>query len=212
VRWHVDLCLDRWERLAMHVEWAVMAQHLAIVAKPPRSAGRLPAPVAIAASGLGLAVSLFSMPRMPELATVAPFAAAGFSCVLAAWLLVFVRRMRPRRHTGAAIRNRVKRLLGPLERTLPIAFDYELRDSLLNVRTDPPRALPNKLTAARAVVAVDVAALFRWRSSLLPWRIIHDPPRELVEELRRTGAEVIEVDKAPADYVDPLPVARKQIS
>ena len=101
----------------MHVEWAVMAQHLAIVAKPPRSVGRLPAPVAIAASALGLAFSLFAMPRMPELATLAPFVAAVFACVLAAWLLVFVRRSSPRRHTGAAIRNRVERLLGPLERT-----------------------------------------------------------------------------------------------
>ena len=30
------------------------------------------------------------------------------------------------------------------------------------------------------------------------------------EELRRAGVEVIEVDKAPAGYVDPLPVAQQR--
>jgi hypothetical protein len=205
MQWHVELTREQFPRVAMHVEWAVMAQHAAIVARPARSIGRLPAPVAIALAALGVVLGIALRPSEPTLGTSL---AVGFGCVLAAWAVVLVRRRQPSTRAGDRIRQDVARVLAPIERDLPFTLDYDLHDGRLDARSSRRGRTPSQLTAARAVVAVDVVALFRRTSSLLPWRVIQAPPRELIDVLRR-HADVLEVSDAPAGYAEPLPIARQ---
>jgi hypothetical protein len=191
MKWRVELTREQFATYAMHVEWAVMAQHAALVAKPQRSIGHLRAPVAIALSAglVGLGIALRS--SEPEIGNAL---VVGFSLVLAAWAIVLVRRIRPRKHAGDRIRVRVARLPAKRQRQLPSSIDYSFHEGL---------------RAARAIVALDVVALFRREISELPSRIIFDPPAAFIEELRHSGTEVIEVTEPQASYTEPLPVARQ---
>ena len=207
MQWYVAITREHFARIATHVEWAVMAQHAAIVAKPARSVGRLRARAAISLAVLCIVLGFVIEPIEPALGRLIVI---GFLAVLASWVIVLVRRALPRTHAADRIRRDVARMLAPIERHLPITIDYELHDGRLDARSSRPRAAPNGLDAARAVVALDVVALFRRDTSLRPWRVIQDPPPALIDELRRRGTEVIEVTAPPAGYVEPLPVARQR--
>jgi hypothetical protein len=205
MKWHVDLTREQFGKVAMHVEWAVMAQHAAVVAKPPRSVGRLPAPVAIVLAVAGLLTGVYLTPSQPELG---PMICGAFMFILAAWAVVLVRRAQPATRAGARIERLVERLLGRFDRMLPLSLDYELAGGKVETTGNRPGLRMRSIAATRAVVAVDVVALFRRGASLLPWRLIFSPPPELLDELRRRGTEVLEVTEAPSGYAEPLPVAR----
>jgi hypothetical protein len=205
VKWHAEIKREQFATLAMHVEWAVMAQHAAVVSKPPRSIARLPAPVAIVCCVAGLLLGVWMTPSEPMLG---PMMTGMFVFLLASWAIVLVRRSQPRSRAGARIALQVTRLLGRLERALPISLDYHLENGKVDAIGKRPGIRARSIAARRAVVAVDVVALFRRNASQLPWRMIFQPPPELIAELRSRDTEVIEVTEAPAGYAEPLPVAR----
>jgi hypothetical protein len=205
MKWHVDIAREQFDKLAMHVEWAVMAQHAAVVAKPARSITRLRAPAAIAIAVGGL---LFGVALTPSRPTLGPEISGVFLGVLASWAIVLVRRGQPRNRAGARIERHVGRLLGRFERALPISLDYHFHDGKVETVGKRPGLHARSIGAARAVVAVELVALFRFKVSQLPWRLIFQPPPELIDELRRRGTEVIEVTEAPSGYAEPVPLAR----
>ncbi len=207
MKWHVDVTREQFGTLAMHVEWAVMAQHAAVVAKPPRSIARVPAPVAIVLAVVGLLVGVELTPSQP---TLGPMTCGVFMFVLMSWAIVLVRRAQPRERAGARIHRQVGRLLARFARRLPLSLGYHLHDGKLETTGNRPGLRLTSIAAFRAVVAIDVVALFRRNVSQLPYRVIFQPARELLDELRSRGTEVIEVTDAPPGYVEPLPVARQR--
>jgi hypothetical protein len=204
MKWHVDVTRERFAEIAQHVEWTAIEHRVRILAKAPRTLSRLGPVPAIALATVALAASWWMHESVPSLRAVGMIGMWGFGGVLVAWALVYVQRARSPKSIAESRRRMVATLLRPTERKLPLALDYDLHDGQLDVVGAPKRAF----TAHTAIATPLVVTLFRHRTSSLPWRIIHQPPAELLELLRERGTDVIVIDGPPAGYVDTVPSAR----
>jgi hypothetical protein len=207
MKWHVDITRERFAELAQQLEWAAIAQRARVLAKPPRTLVRLGPVPAITGTTLCLVAMLWLRATAPSLRSVATICAWAFATVLALWAVVLVQRGRSPKSVAESRRKMVARMLAPTARKLPIAVDYDLHDGQLDLVTTAhqPR---NALTARTAIATPLVVALFRYRTSMMPWRIIHQPPPELLELLRERGTDVVVIDGPPAGFIDALPPAR----
>ena len=203
MKWRVEITRERFDSYAMHLEWALMAQHAAAAARPVPI--RVVLSMLVAAAGYMVGLVLIPTAPVPGLSLLG-------ACTLAItlWGAALVSRAQSPARASARIQRQLARMRALWNRMLPVWREYDFHDGIVETTGKRLAIRWRSITAARAVVAVDVVALFRSSVSQQPWRMIFAPPRELLDELRRRGTDVIDVTDAPAGYREPLPVARQR--
>ena len=219
VRWRSELTGERLPAIAQQLEWALQHQQRRYVQRLPmnRIPDRQRAWMARALSA-AIVVLVLALVRLDpsiwdehRLLVTGMFALAAIGFVLS---FAFPQtRAWSRRYAGRSIARRAARLLRPLARRLPAAFDYELwADRIVVHWAGRPLLNPIPLEPGLVLAAPDALFVFRKRSSLGVVRTVYVPAgperRAVLDAFARAGAEQIELTGPAEGYADRVPPAR----
>ncbi|HEY1814305.1 MAG TPA: hypothetical protein VGG74_18265 [Kofleriaceae bacterium] len=212
--WTVEMTRERIAALQMQLEWALQYQdqRYYAFARSPRGMRW----ILLVTLAMGLAGLAFAYMRESYYGY-----AVAIGAVLGAMISVAIRKIRGSarrestvRRAGVRLARHAARIYAkPLSQT-PYTIDYELRGATIRARitaTGVDRATP--LAMPRRVVATpDALYLFRHRWSLFPRGLAYSSDAgvrgEIITELERAGADVIQLDGPVDGYLAPLPVVR----